>query len=77
MRIGDDTHLSAGGASSDVLKKECRWASGARNKGHAVRRHGENLQGGVSQAMANSTSRRSNHRARDGLWYHGGKHTPS
>ena len=30
LRIGGATHLSAGGAGPEVLKREGRWASGAR-----------------------------------------------
>ena len=33
LRIGGATHPSAGGADSEVLKREGRWASGASKKG--------------------------------------------
>ena len=49
LRIGGATHLSAGGAAPELLKREGRWASGAY-KGH-VRNHGREAQW-VSVVMA-------------------------
>ena len=42
LRIGGATHLSAGGAAPEVLKREGRWTSGAY-KGY-VRNHGRDAQ---------------------------------
>ena len=39
LRIGGATHLSADGATSEVLQREGRWASDAHKA--YVRRHGE------------------------------------
>ena len=49
LRIGGATHLSAGGADPEVLKREGRWASGAY-KGYR-RSHGRDPQW-VPGAMA-------------------------
>lgn len=39
LGIGDDTHLSTGGAAPELLKREGQWSSGA-HKGY-VRNHGK------------------------------------
>ena len=49
LRIGGATHLSAGGASSEVLQREGRWASDAYKA--YVRSHGKDA-GWVASVMA-------------------------
>ena len=49
LRIGDATHLSAGGASQETLQREGRWASDAYKV--YVRSHGKDA-GWVANVMA-------------------------
>ena len=47
LRIGGATHLSAGGADPEVLKRGGRWASGAYKAYTSIRSHGRRRAVGI------------------------------